>query len=112
MQALKDKINGTLHHDHENVSTGENQIILVTGGSGFAAAHVLRSFLSRGYHVRATVRSPSSGEKILKTHAQYSNQLSYVIVKDITVPGAFDESVKGVHGVSILLSTYNISANI
>lgn len=100
MQSLKAKVNDGLHHNHKNGVSPEKQIILITGGSGFVAAHVLRSFLSRGYKVRATVRSDSSAEKVKNTHAQYADQLSFAIVKDITTPGAFDEAVKGVDGVS------------
>jgi len=37
--------------------TGQGETILVTGGSGFIAAHILNAFLDRGYNVRATVRS-------------------------------------------------------
>jgi hypothetical protein len=45
------------------------------------------------------VRSDSSAKKVLQTHAKYKDQLSFVIVKDITVPGAFDDAVQGVDGV-------------
>jgi uncharacterized protein YbjT (DUF2867 family) len=81
-------------------SGNSDKVILVTGGSGFVAAHVLQSFLSRGYNVKTTVRSQSSADKVKQTHAQYTDQLSFAIVPDITVPGAFDDAVKGVDGVS------------
>jgi len=100
MQSLKAKVKEALHHNHDSSIENGKTTILVTGGSGFVAAHVLNAFLSRDeYQIRATVRSQSSGEKIMKTHAQYADRLSFVIVKDITTPGAFDEAVKGVDGV-------------
>ncbi|RFU72435.1 cinnamoyl- reductase [Trichoderma arundinaceum] len=40
--------------------------ILVTGGSGFAAAHIIRAFLNKGYNVKATVRSEKRGKKSLQ----------------------------------------------
>lgn len=75
------------------------QTILVTGASGFVAAHVLTSFLSAGYKVRGTVRSESTAEKVKQTHAQYASQLTFAIVEDIRAPNAFDDAVKGVDGV-------------
>jgi nucleoside-diphosphate-sugar epimerase len=77
----------------------QNQTILVSGASGFVAAHVLTSFLQRGYNVRGTVRSEATAEKVKKTHSKYLKQLSFAIVKDVAAPGAFDEAVKDVDGV-------------
>jgi uncharacterized protein YbjT (DUF2867 family) len=79
---------------------GHGETVLVTGGSGFVAAHVLNAFLGRGYNVRATVRSQSSADKVKKSHGHYGDKLSFAIVPDVQTPGAFDEAVKGVQGVS------------
>ena len=92
-------------------SNGE-QTILVTGASGFVAAHVLNEFLDNGYRVRGTVRSEASAAKVRKTHAKYGDKLSFAIVEDVAAPGAFNEAVKGVNGVSVptimsVLSTCN-----
>lgn len=76
-----------------------SQTILVTGASGFVAAHVVNAFLSARYNVRGTVRSEETAEKVRRTHAAHQNQLSFAIVQDIAAPGAFDEAVKGVDGV-------------
>lgn len=73
--------------------------VLVTGASGFIAGHVLQTFLEAGYKVRGTVRSQASAEHIRKSHAKYLDKLSFVVVQDITKPGAFDEAVKDVDGV-------------
>ena len=79
-------------------------VILLTGASGFVAAHVLQSLLKRGYHVRGTVRSESSADKVRKAHAQLlgddvDSQLTFSFVKNVADEGAFDEAVKGVDGV-------------
>ena len=74
--------------------------VLVTGASGFVAAHVMNEFLDNGYHVVGTVRSEASAGNVRETHGKYGDKLSFAIVKDITEPGAFDEAVKGVDGVS------------
>ncbi|KIM95596.1 hypothetical protein OIDMADRAFT_106257 [Oidiodendron maius Zn] len=74
-------------------------IVLVTSASGFIAAHILNTFLDSGYNVRGTVRSIASAEHVRQSHAKYLDRLSFVIVEDITKPGAFDEAVKDVDGV-------------
>jgi len=101
MESIKAKIKNILHHNPTGSNGDEKKLILITGGSGFVATHVLNSFLSRGYHVRATVRSQNSAEKVIKAHTHFKDQLSFAIVKDITTPGAFDEAVIGVDGVRL-----------
>ncbi|RMZ76696.1 hypothetical protein DV738_g4814, partial [Chaetothyriales sp. CBS 135597] len=68
--------------------------VLVTGGSGFIAAHVVDILLQHGHDVVFTVRSDAKGEKILSNHAGTpKSRLSYVIVEDIAQEGAFDKAV-------------------
>jgi nucleoside-diphosphate-sugar epimerase len=74
--------------------------VLVTGGSGFAAAHVIRAFLNQGYNVRATVRSEIRGKEVLASHPEHRAKLSYVVVPDIADNGAFNDALEGVNGVS------------
>ena len=99
MEAIKSKVQSVLNHNHTTGSSGKGKTVLITGGSGFVAAHVLNAFLSRGYNVKTTVRSESSAEKIKKSHAEYISQLSFAIVADVATPGGHDEAVKGVDGV-------------
>ncbi|KAM0810165.1 putative NAD-dependent epimerase/dehydratase domain-containing protein [Seiridium cardinale] len=66
--------------------------VLITGGSGFVASHILELLLNNGYHVVTTVRSAQKGEKILQHHQRYANKLSYVVVEDIAKEDAFDEA--------------------
>ncbi|KKY21505.1 putative ketoreductase [Phaeomoniella chlamydospora] len=69
--------------------------VLLTGGSGFIAAHCLDILLAHKHTVVTTVRSAAKGQKILDAHPDVpKGQLSYVIVEDIAKPGAFDEAVK------------------
>ncbi|KAF4628917.1 hypothetical protein G7Y89_g9235 [Cudoniella acicularis] len=68
--------------------------VLLTGGSGFIAAHVLESLLAHGHSVVTTVRSAQKGQQILDSHKQYGKgKLDFVIVEDISKPGAFDSAV-------------------
>ncbi|KAL6904085.1 hypothetical protein GGI43DRAFT_310182 [Trichoderma evansii] len=59
---------------------------------------VLTLLLEAGYKVRAAVRHQSGFDRIskLKPVAPYASELTGVVVPDITVPGAYDEAVKGV----------------
>ncbi len=62
---------------------------------------VLTLALQAGYRVRAAVRNQEGIEKIksLAPIAPYLDQLEFIIVPDITAPGAYDESVKDVEFV-------------
>ncbi|KKK14596.1 hypothetical protein ARAM_005838 [Aspergillus rambellii] len=69
--------------------------VLLTGGSGFIAAHTLDVLLNHGFAVVTTVRSDQKGQKILQAHPSTPKEkLSYVIVEDVAQEGAFDEAVK------------------
>jgi len=70
--------------------------VLLTGGSGFIAAHCVDYLLQGGHSVVFTVRSHDKGKKILNNHPNVSWQdvVSYVIVEDIAKEDAFDEAVK------------------
>ncbi|KAI1506686.1 NAD dependent epimerase/dehydratase [Biscogniauxia marginata] len=66
--------------------------VLLTGGSGFIAAHVLELLLKRGHEVVTTVRSEDKAAKIRAAHP--NAKLTIAIVPDIAQPGAFDEVAK------------------
>ncbi|KAF2724988.1 NAD(P)-binding protein [Polychaeton citri CBS 116435] len=69
--------------------------VLLTGGSGFIAAHVLNILLEHGHSVVTTVRSQSKADKIKEGHPKYGkDKLDFALVEDIAQPGAFDEAVK------------------
>lgn len=68
--------------------------VLLTGGSGFIAAHILDVLLKRGHSVVTTVRSHEKGQKIKAAYPDMrSDQLDYVIVEDIAREGAFAKAV-------------------
>jgi nucleoside-diphosphate-sugar epimerase len=85
------------------------QTVLVTGASGFVATHVVMAFLSAGYHVRGTVRSESKAKSTAAVFpSEMQSRLSFVVVENIAVPGAFDEAVKGVDGVIHTASPFTL----
>merc|ERR1711939_485952 len=78
--------------------------VLLTGGSGFIAAHVLDILLKHGHTVITTVRSQAKADKIKSAHPDAGDKLSFKIVEDIAVEGAFDEAVK-IDGLEAVIHT-------
>lgn len=76
-----------------------NDLVLLTGATGFIGFATLRATLTHGFKVRAAVRSKEKAERVRSNPALKdvkSDQLEFVIVPDFLVEGAFDEAVKGV----------------
>ncbi|RSM10756.1 hypothetical protein CEP52_003389 [Fusarium oligoseptatum] len=79
--------------------TGE--LVLLTGGTGFLGYAILVDLLKSGYRVRVAARSQSKVDKLLagppiSALGRSSDQLTFVMVPDMTAPGAYDEAVQGV----------------
>ena len=69
--------------------------VLLTGASGFIAAHVLDILLQRGHSVVATVRSQDKADFLNKAHNNPGkDKLDFAIVEDISKEGAFADAVK------------------
>jgi len=80
--------------------------VLLTGGSGFIAAHVLDLLLEHGHSVVTTVRSQSKADKIKKAHPDVpKSKLDFAIVEDIAQEGAFDNAVKSDPPFDIVIHT-------
>ncbi|RSH82878.1 methylglyoxal reductase (NADPH-dependent) gre2 [Saitozyma podzolica] len=85
-------------------------LVLVTGASGFIAAHTVQALLDAGFPVRGSVRSVDKGEYLKERFRGKSASFDYVIVDDIEKPNAFDEAVKGVGGVVHMASPFHLKA--
>ncbi|KAI9850777.1 MAG: methylglyoxal reductase (NADPH-dependent) gre2 [Thelocarpon superellum] len=69
--------------------------VLLTGGSGFIAAHVLDTLLEHGHSVVTTVRSQQKAKQIQDAHPGVpTSKLDFAIVEDISKNGAFDKAVQ------------------
>ena len=83
--------------------TMSSDLVLITGVTGHLGFRTLILALQAGYQVRAAVRSQSKANTILSNSVfkvlNRSSQLSFIIVPDLTVAGAYDEAVKGVNHV-------------
>ncbi|KAG5987490.1 hypothetical protein E4U54_004968, partial [Claviceps lovelessii] len=73
-------------------------LVLITGATGLIGFKTLTLLLQAGYTVRAAVRTQAGFDQIASSRLvqPYTAQLSSFIVPDITVPGAYDEAVRGV----------------
>ncbi|OLL25121.1 putative uncharacterized oxidoreductase [Neolecta irregularis DAH-3] len=84
-------------------------IILVSGISGFLAAHVLSQLLEKGYSVRGTVRDEKKRDWILEKYKTFvdENRLQVIIVPDAAREDAFEEAVKGMTFVIHIASPFH-----
>lgn len=78
--------------------------VLVTGGTGFIGAWVVKDLVGRGFIVKAVVRKESQGEVLVATFPEYKGKVTFVVVPDIIKEGAYDSVVSDVQGVIHLAS--------
>jgi NADPH:quinone reductase-like Zn-dependent oxidoreductase len=95
INTLSSALSATYIHRHTFHTTPANMTrVLLTGGSGFIAAHVLDILLQHGHSVVTTVRSQEKANKIKEAHSKYGKEkLDFAIVEDIAQEGAFDKAV-------------------
>jgi nucleoside-diphosphate-sugar epimerase len=68
--------------------------VLLTGGSGFIAHHVLNTLLAHGHSVITTVRSEEKAQKVRSATDAPPSKLGFAIVPDIAVEDAFDDVIQ------------------
>ncbi|KAK7754605.1 methylglyoxal reductase (NADPH-dependent) gre2 [Diatrype stigma] len=65
--------------------------VLLTGGSGFIASHILDALLDAGFQVIVTTRSDEKGRRIVEAvNPSQQDAVTYAIVENIAKDGAFD----------------------
>jgi nucleoside-diphosphate-sugar epimerase len=72
---------------------------LFIGATGFVGAWILKFLLEKGFSVRAAVRSEAKANYLRDLFKDHANKLEFTFVKDVTIPGVFDEAVKDVDGI-------------
>ncbi|GAA6018687.1 hypothetical protein JCM11491_001261 [Sporobolomyces phaffii] len=87
----------------------EKSHVLLTGASGFLAAHIAQQLVERGFKVRGTVRSKEKGDFLKKNVVDNSDNFDFVIVEDVEQEGAFDDAVKGVDAVLHTASPFHFN---
>ncbi|TDZ44798.1 NAD-dependent epimerase/dehydratase FUM13 [Colletotrichum trifolii] len=86
-------------------------VLLITGATGHVGFAVLVHALSAGYAVRCAVRSEAKAEMIRSRPRICSlnlpdTRLTFTIIPDITVDGAYDDSMHGVSAVIHIASPF------
>ncbi|KAA6413937.1 MAG: hypothetical protein FRX48_02299 [Lasallia pustulata] len=82
--------------------------VLITGINGYIASRIGHDLLKKGYKIRGTSRSKPSTEALLNgAYKEFAGRVETISVPDMTVPGAFDEAVKGVTAIVHTASPLN-----
>ncbi|KAJ4250991.1 hypothetical protein NW762_011641 [Fusarium torreyae] len=79
----------------------DGKLVLLTGGTGFLGYEILVDLLKSGFRVRAAARSQVKIDAVQSASSIVSlgpspTQLTFVIIPDMTIEGAYDEAVQGV----------------
>lgn len=89
-------------------------VVLVTGGNGHVASHVIQQLLllPNGPLVRTTVRSESSATRLENFFgdAVKLRKLEVIRISDITLEGAFNNALDGVTHIAHIASPFIIGA--
>jgi dihydroflavonol-4-reductase len=86
-----------------------DELILLTGISGFIAKHCAVEMLKAGYRVRGTVRDMAKAEKVRTTLAKHCDVSKLEFVEaDLMADKGWDEAAKGVYGVLHVASPFII----
>lgn len=80
-----------------NPAIAKGSTVLVSGGNGFLATHIVDKFLESGYKVRATVRDPAKEQQLVSLFSRLygDGNFELIAVPRIEAEGAFTEAVKG-----------------
>lgn len=94
-------------------STKTGELVLVTGTTGYIAAHASQQLLEKGYHVRGTARDPNSDKSqyLKELFKSYGNKFQIVKAGDLEEEGVFDDAVKEVDGILHIASPFHFAAS-
>lgn len=86
--------------------------VLVTGGSGFIASHLIAQLLERGDRVHATVRSLHNRGKVDPLQGLDGTGSLHLFEADLLEPGSFDDAIAGCEIVYHLASPFKFPEHI
>lgn len=78
------------------IPRSNGKTVLISGINGYIASSIGLEFLKKGYTLRGTARATKGMETLQRgAYEEYGDRFEMRAVPDITVPGAFDDAVKG-----------------
>jgi len=83
--------------DHIDPNSGP-QCVLVTGGSGFFASHIILQPLGTGFIVHTTIRSPTREKEVrdaIQRYGEYDQPRLSIFVADLTKDDGWAEAMVG-----------------
>ena len=83
-----------------------SDLVLVTGGTGYLGAHVVKAALDAGYHVRTTVRSLARADALRAAVGAGPDTPLDVVEADLQSDAGWDKAVAGVDYVLHVASPY------
>ncbi|KAI0088795.1 NAD(P)-binding protein [Irpex rosettiformis] len=83
--------------------------VLVSGANGYVAVWVVKKLLEEGYTVRGTVRSEKSIPYLKQLFDSYGDKVEFIVVPDITKPGAFDDALKDIDAIAHTASPFHFN---
>ena len=85
----------------------KDQLVAVTGATGFVGAHIVKQALENGYAVRSVVRSQEKGKQLLEHFPSSNHTVSFV--PDIRDKEALEKAFHGVKVVQHVASPYTMA---
>lgn len=71
-------------------------LVFITGASGYIGSHLVGDVLKAGHRVRVAVRSEEKSLLIKELYPSASDRIEYVVVPDMSQPSAYQDALKGV----------------
>lgn len=108
---LRSLSNPTLPPLHLKSTTMSSSLVFITGATGFIGASTALAALKAGYRLRISVRKESQIESLKNLFSDHANNLEFVVIPDITVPGAFSKVLDNVEYILHLASPLAVSVD-
>ncbi|KAF3006018.1 hypothetical protein E8E13_010618 [Curvularia kusanoi] len=71
-------------------------LIFITGATGFIGSHVALQALEAGYKLRVSVRKEAQIDTLRSIFSSYADQIDFVVIPDLSKPGAFASALQDV----------------
>ncbi|KAE8354941.1 flavonol reductase [Aspergillus coremiiformis] len=79
-------------------------LILITGVTGFIGSHTALAALRSNYRLRITIRREHQSQMLQRTFGNFEEQVEFVVIPDLEIPGCFDAALRDVTYVLHLAS--------